>query len=173
MYTLGYCAMREGEILGVRWEDFNRTKHTLSIRHALQYLPKKGLLLVEPKTKTSRRTIYLPPFTYEALCRHWDSHEHHTGFMFTTANNTPFSPRNFLRNFKDQTQAAGLPEIRFHDLRHSSISWLIAMGIPPSVVQAIVGHSTVTLTLDIYTHSSTEQQEEAMRKMGEVFKNRV
>jgi integrase len=68
-----------------------------------------------------------------------------------------------------QTKAARLPEIRFHDLRHSCISWLIAMKVPPTVVQSIVGHSTVLLTLDVYTHSSTERQEEAMDKMGEVF----
>ena len=169
MYTLAYVALREGEILGVHWEDFNMEKHTLTINHAIQYIPKKGLLLVEPKTKKSRRTIKLPDFVYQALCEHAEKNPEHEGLMFTTSSGTPFSPRNFLRHFKDQTAAAGLPEIRLHDLRHSCISWLIAMGVPPTVVQTIVGHSTVVLTLDVYTHSSTDQQDEAMGKIGEVF----
>jgi integrase len=91
--------------------------------------------------------------------------------MFTTGNGTPFSPRNFFRDFKEQIEKAGLPQIRFHDLRHTAVSYLTSLGVPPAVVQGIVGHSSALLTLDVYTHTTPQMQDEAMEKMGELFGN--
>ena len=82
-------------------------KHTLTINHAIQYLPGQGLRLVEPKTKKSKRTIKLPDFVYQALCEHFARSETHEGLMFTTANGTPFSPRNFVRDFKAPDRSGG------------------------------------------------------------------
>lgn len=168
MYTLAYIGLREGEILGLSVSDFNRAAHTITIRQQVQYLPGKGLIVSEPKTEASKRTIKLPDFVYEALATH-PLKENQT-LLFVTGNNTPFSPRNFLRDFKEQTETAGLPEIRFHDLRHFAVSFLInELKIPPKVVQGIIGHTTVNLTLSVYTHSTTAQQDEAMEKMSGAF----
>lgn len=168
MYCLAYIGLREGEILGLSVDDFNREARTITIRQQVQYLIGKGLVVSEPKTEASKRTIKLPDFVYEALSAHPINENQR--LMFVTTNNTPFSPRNFIRDFKEQSKAAGLPEIRFHDLRHFAVSFLInELKIPPKVVQAIVGHSTVNLTMTVYSHSTTDQQDEAMEKMSGAF----
>ena len=168
MYTLAYIGLREGEILGLPVDCFDRENHTVTIRQALSYLVGKGLVISEPKTEASKRTIKLPDFVYEALMAH--PLKENQQLMFVTANGTPFSPRNFFRHFKDQAKLAGLPEIRFHDLRHFAVSFLInELKIPPKVVQGIIGHTTVNLTMTVYAHSTTDQQNEAMEKMGTAF----
>lgn len=168
MYTLAYIGLREGEILGLSVSDFNREARTITIRQALSYLPGIGLVISEPKTEASKRTIKLPDFVYEALSAH--PLKENQKLMFVTSANTPFSPRNFLRDFKEQLKAAGLPEIRFHDLRHFAVSFLInELKIPPKVVQGIIGHTTVNLTMTVYAHSTTDQQDEAMEKMSTAF----
>jgi len=169
MYCLAFIGLREGEILGLHIEDFDKVNRTISIRHALQYLTGKGLVLNEPKTEKGKRTIKLPDFVYLALIKHLDSLNSNQGFMFTTGNGTPFSPRNFFRDFQEQSESAGLPRIRFHDLRHTAVSFMISMGIPPSVVQNIVGHSSPILTLSTYTHINVNDQTEAAEKMGKLF----
>lgn len=168
MYALAFIGLREGEILGLGVSDFNREAHTITVRQQVQYLPGKGLIISEPKTEAAKRTIKLPEFVYKALKNH-PINENQT-LMFVTANNTPFSPRNFLRDFKEQSKAAELPEIRFHDLRHFAVSYLInELKIPPKVVQGIVGHATINLTMTVYSHSTVDQQDDAMEKMGAAF----
>jgi len=168
MYTLAYIGLREGEILGLGVEDFSKENHTITIRQQVQYLPGRGLVISEPKTEASKRTIKLPNFVYEALVAH--PLKENQKLMFVTSNDTPFGPRNLLRNFKEQAKLAGLPEIRFHDLRHFAVSFLInELKIPPKVVQGIIGHATINLTMNVYAHSTTDQQDDAMEKMGAVF----
>jgi len=170
MYCLAFIGLREGEILGLQVEDFDPIAHTISIRHALEYLIGKGLVLTEPKTESGKRTIKLPDFVYIPLKEHRDGLERKQGFLFTTGNGTPFSPRNLFRDFKEQTRTAGLPDIRFHDLRHQAVSFMInVLKIPPSVAQSIVGHASPLLTLGVYTHTSTEIQMDAAERMGELF----
>lgn len=168
MYCLAYIGLREGEILGLAVKDFDRENHTITIRQALQYITGRGLIIAEPKTESSKRTIKLPDFVYEALVNHPVNKDQE--LLFVTSNNTPFNPRNFVRDFKSQTKEAGLPEIRFHDLRHFAVSFLInELKIPPKVVQDIIGHATINLTMTVYSHSNTDQQSEAMEKMGNAF----
>lgn len=168
MYCLAFIGLREGEILGLAVEDFNSQAHTITIKQQVQSLNGKGLVISEPKTEASKRTIKLPDFVYEALKNH--PLKENQRLMFETSNGTPFSPRNFVRDFKKQAALAGLPEIRFHDLRHFAVSYLInELKIPPKVVQGIIGHATVNLTMNVYSHSTTDQQDEAMEKMGESF----
>ena len=168
MYCLAYIGLREGEILGLSVSDFSREAHTITIRQSLQYLTGRGLVISEPKTESSKRTIKLPDFIYEALMAH--PLNENQELLFVTSTGNPFNPRNFVRDFKSQAKAAGLPEIRFHDLRHFAVSFLInELKIPPKVVQGIIGHSTINLTLNVYTHSTTDQQDEAMEKMGNAF----
>jgi integrase len=170
MYCLACIGLREGEILGLHIEDFNREAQTIQIKHAVQYLIGKGLVETEPKTEKGKRSLILPDFVYAALVEHCDKIKANQGLMFTTGNGTPFSPRNFYRDFKEQTAAAGLPSIRFHDLRHTAITLMISQGVSPAVVQAIVGHSSPALTLGVYTHISTNMQTEAAAKMNELMR---
>ncbi len=168
MYCLAYIGLREGEILGLSTSDFNRENHTITIKQALTYLPGKGLVISETKTEASKRTIKLPNFVFQALMVH--PLKENQKLLFVTSNDTPYSPRNFFRHFKEQAELAGLPEIRFHDLRHFAVSFLInELKIPPKVVQGIIGHTTIDLTMTVYAHSTTDQQDDAMEKMGDAF----
>jgi integrase len=170
MYRLAFVALREGEILGLHIEDFSREDHTITIRHAIQYLIGQGLVLTEPKTANGKRTIKLPDFAYDALVKHVDSLDRNQGLMFTTGNGTPFSPRNFFRDFQQQAAKADLPRIPFHNLRHTAISFMINyLKIPPQVVQQIAGHASPLLTLSVYTHSNSDMQAEAVERMNGLF----
>ncbi len=99
----------------------------------------------------------------KSLYEHLDQREGNPKYLFATSHDTPFNPRFFNIVFKTQAELAGLPEIRLHDLRHFAISYLInALHISTAIVQQIVGHASPMLTLSVYTHSSTQQQDKAM-----------
>lgn len=163
MYCLAMVGLREGEILGLHIEDFDRETHTIHIKHAVQYLVGKGLVITEPKTEKARRSLKLPDFVYDALTKHLDSQNRNQGLMFTTSNGTPYSPRNFFRDFKEQLEAAGLPNIRFHDLRHTTATLLLSQNVHPKVVQEILGHSQISLTMDVYSHVIPSVMDDALK----------
>lgn len=94
-------------------------------------------------------------------------HEH--GLVFPSEVGTPLSARNLLRHFKQTLQKAGLPDKRFHDLRHSCASLLLAQGVPPRVVMDILGHSTIKLTMDTYSHVLNETQRTALQGIAQVL----
>ncbi|MBF6613856.1 MAG: site-specific integrase, partial [Chloroflexi bacterium] len=166
--------LRQGEALGLRWEDVDMDKCTLRVRYALQRIDGKPQL-VEPKTQKSRRTIFMPQVTVNALRTHrirqleerlaagerWKE----SGLVFTSTIGTPLDPRNAFRSFQDALQRAGLPHIRFHDLRHTCASLLLAQGVHPRVVMEALGHSQISLTMDTYSHVIPALQKEAADRM--------
>ena len=85
--------------------------------------------------------------------------------VFTTAVGTPLDARNVTRQFKGHLERAGLPESRFHDLRHSCASLLLAQGVHPRVVMEMLGHSRISMTMDTYSHVLPELQREAAVRM--------
>lgn len=85
--------------------------------------------------------------------------------MFTTTVGTPIEPDNLRRSWYALRQAIGHPETRFHDLRHSCVSLLLDIGVPPHIVARIVGHSDTRVTMGIYAHASVEEQREALHKL--------
>jgi integrase len=164
------CGLREGEVLGIFYEDIDWKNNTIHIQHAVQYLIGKGLIITEPKTDKARRTIAVPDFVMVALKQHCDSQNTNQGLIFKTSNGTPFSPRNVIRYFKQTLEKAGLPEIRFHDLRHTAATLLLSEGVHPKVVQEMLGHSQINLTLDTYSHVLPSMQQEASEKMNGLLK---
>ncbi len=98
------------------------------------------------------------------------NHSGKSKYVFCTGNGTPFSPRNMIRHFKAALNRAGLPpETRIHDLRHAFISWLLAKGTPPKDVQMIAGHSSFSVTMDIYGHLMPGAQREAAKTIDTLF----
>jgi integrase len=172
MYCLAFVGLREGEILGLHIEDFDRTNGTIRITHAVQYLVGKGLVITEPKTEKARRSLKLPDFVYKALVKHVEQQNRNQGLMFVTTNGTPFSPRNFFRDYKEQLESAGLPDIRFHDLRHTTATLLLSQNVHPRVVQEMLGHSQIGITMDTYSHVLPIMQEEASNKIDTLLKER-
>lgn len=162
--------LRQGEALGLRWGDIDFETATVHVSGALQRVEGK-LTRVEPKTNNSRRSIGLPPVAADALRAHrtrqiewrlaagetWQD----TGYVFTSYIGTPVDASAVIKAFKKVLERAGLPDIRFQDLRHSCASLLMAQGMHPRVVMETLGHSQISLTMDTYSHVSAALQREA------------
>lgn len=153
--------LRRGEALGLKWEDVDLDDARINVRRALQRT-KNGLELLDVKTKKSRRTVSLPLFAIRALQRHRQRQGEErdaasglwveTGLVFTGEFGSPLDPQRATRSFARALKRAGLPHQRFHDLRHSCASLLLAQGLDLKVIQEVLGHSTITITANLYAH---------------------
>jgi integrase len=115
------------------------------------------------------RAVTLPKIVYDELKNHLEQRERKQGLIFTTSVGIPIHSRNFIRHFKAILKTAKLPDIRVHDLRHSHASLLLAAGVNPKLVQERLGHASITLTLDTYSHVIPSLQEEVARKMDDLI----
>jgi integrase len=159
-YVLGLSlGLRMGEVLGLRWDDVDLEGGTLTVRGSLQRIDHQ-LVIGEPKTSRSRRTIPLPSVAMAALLDHRARQQQAKvqpgppwqRLVFTTPHGGPLDGSKVVRAFQRRLEIAGLPRIRFHDLRHSCASLLFAQGVPAKAIQEILGHSRIGTTLDVYTH---------------------
>ncbi len=180
--TIFYLAlttgMRKGELLGLQWSDLDEVKGVLLIHRQLQQIPRKGSFLVPTKTRAGRRQIKLGQGTLSQLRAHRERQEHlkatageqwqENDLIFTTGIGTFLDQSRVSKEFKSLLKEAGLPSIRFHDLRHTSISFLLGMGTPVNAVQQRAGHSKASVTTDVYGHSLDESQKEAAEKIEEL-----
>lgn len=172
--------LRQGEILGLRWEDVDLDKERLSVRKQLQRLDGTPQL-VDLKTRQSRRTIALPSALVAALRTHRTRQKEARlladerwqgeiwGLVFTSTIGTPLDPRNLTDRYKTLLTQASLPAIRFHDLRHSCASLLIAQGVPMEIVKETLGHAQISLTINTYVHLLPETQRQAADAMDRLF----
>jgi integrase len=170
--TLG---LREGEILGLRWQDVDFDNQLLRVAKSLQRIDKK-LQLVEPKTKKSKRTLPIPENLLSSLRAHrtrqleeklfagtdWQEN----GLVFATSIGTPLYARNVIRSFHRLLNKAKLRRYRFHDLRHSCATFLLAKNVPARVVMDILGHSNISLTMNTYSHVIPEMLKAAAEAMN-------
>jgi integrase len=163
LYVLAvHTGMRQGELLGLKWEDVDLEGGVVRIRRTLTR-NKGRLLLGEPKTKKSRRTVRLTETAAQTLREHLERQLEEIerlgdlyrdqGLVFTTQVGTPINPTNLRRrSFASLLKRAGLPAIRFHDLRHTCATLLLLRNVHPKYVQELLGHATITITLDTYSH---------------------
>ncbi len=172
--------MRKGEILGLMWTDVDWEKSTLRVNRQLQPVSYEGGALVPTKTKSGRRRIMVGKGALALLKAHrerqetqkavagnrWQEH----GMIFTTSIGTYIDQTKVSRAFKHILREAGLPDLRFHDLRHTSISILLDNGTPVFTVQSRAGHSKASVTTDIYGHAMARSQEAAARMIEEIVK---
>jgi len=145
----------------------------LTVRHALQELNGK-LTLTEPKTKKSRRRVDLPQIAVNALDDHRKAMlaEGYAGaeYVFLNLSGGPLRRSHFhSQSFKPLLRKAGLPAIRFHDLRHTAATLLLSEGVHPKIVQERLGHSQISVTLDTYSHVLPTMQRDAASKLDAVF----
>ena len=178
LYVLAVTTgMRRGELLGLHWRDVNLDQGTLQVRHTLQ----QGGFLGEPKTAKARRQIDLAPLAVEALQRHRihqlkDRYEAgpqwpDTDFVFTNALGNYVDPDNLRRrSFGPLLRRAGVPSIRFHDLRHTAATLLLGLDTRPKVVQELLGHSQIAVTMDVYSHVLPTMQREAMNGLDKLLR---
>ena len=178
--------LRQGEALGMRWMDVDLASGQLTVRHQLQRrsLPDDAILLtpraglIATKTHRGRRAIAMPPAIVEALAAHrlrQDAERElagtkwvETGLVFTTAHGTPLDGPRLTRQLHRILADAGLPDRRWHDLRHSCGSILAAHGVPLPEIQAILGHANLATT-SIYLHSLSDSQKAAAQRMQDVL----
>ena len=147
-------------------------------------MPKRQHVYVEaePKTQKSCRSVLIAPFALEALKEHrvhqleaklkagasWQEHD----YVFCTLHGTHLGPNHVVEEFKLLLKQAGLPDIRFHDLRHSAATLLLSLGIHPKVVQELLGHTQISITMDVYSHVLPGMQQDAMGKLNEALRRR-
>ncbi|WP_192778400.1 site-specific integrase [Nonomuraea africana] len=179
LYVLALClGLRRGELLGLRWEDVDLDAGTLEVVQILQRVSGE-LRFVRPKTDNSERTTPLPQLCLDALKEHrkrqfaersetWPDWEDH-GLVFPSRRGTPMEPDNLRRSWGTVRKAAGLGEMRLHDLRHTCVSLLLDLGVPPHIVREIVGHSDIEVTMTIYAHASLDEKRKALGKLGDAL----
>ncbi|MGH9117238.1 MAG: tyrosine-type recombinase/integrase [Acidimicrobiales bacterium] len=174
--------LRKGEALGLAWEHVDLDDGWLRVSLSLQRIDGR-LRLDEPKSRRSRRTVPLPPMCVEALRAHarrqaderrsagdyWTD----SGLVFTTTIGTPIDPRNVNRWFAALCERAGVRRIRPHDMRHTCASLLLAQGVSPRVVMEILGHSQISVTMNLYAHVLPGMNEEAANLMQDALVGRV
>jgi integrase len=164
--------MRQGEILGLHWPDIDFADSTLTV-HQSMARAKGSFLLKAPKTKSSRRKIALPPFVVEALNEH-RAKMLAKGFMdcpvFCARSGKPLARHNVLSQYLRPVLAdAGLPLIRFHDLRHTHASQLLSAGHSIRAVAARLGHSKTTTTADLYGHVMPADDAALAKRIDETY----
>ena len=161
-YTEFITGMRQGEICGLRWEDFDREKRTLRVARSVDFVNKE-LVVGETKTDDGKRTIYLPDSLWRILA---DRHNQNASFSEWIFPNLlqpelPLNPSKAYRQLKKLLEIGGLPSIRFHDLRHTFTSHAANSGIAPKTLSEIVGHTKASFTLDHYAHVTSDMQKNA------------
>lgn len=169
-------SLREGELLGLKWCDIDFEIGTLQVQRQLGITSRK---LVEPKTDSTRRSMHLPAYAVTALREHrirqnetrlikgreWQNND----LIFPTHSGKPLMARNMVREFKNLLKKADLPDIRFHDLRHTAATLMLLQGIPVKVVQERLGHSQISLTLGTYSHVLPSMDKDAAAKMDQLL----
>lgn len=171
--------MRQGEILALKWSDLNWDRRTIGVNRQLTRAKDGGFEFSPPKTKAGIRTIALGVNTIKVLEEHQTNQSNEMSvaedewqdadLMFKSSKGNPCDRYNLLRSFKRSAKEAGLPIIRFHDLRHTAASLQLNNGIPVLVVSKRLGHSKSSITLDTYGHLIIDKQYEAADLMDELI----
>jgi integrase len=172
---LATTGARRGEVLGLRWDAIDLDASRVSIERTLTTVASR-IEWSKPKTAKGRRQLALDPATVAALRDHrrrqleermaWGSAYQDQGLVFAREDGSPLHPELFLRAFRQRTKAASVPRIRLHDIRHTYATEALRLGIHPKVVQERLGHSTIAITLDLYSHAIPEMDAEAAARVA-------
>ena len=156
-----YTGLRQGELLGLRWPDIDLAQGTLHVCKALQKQDREAKF-IEPKTERSRRRISLSATAVsilalqqervDAMRRHAGSAWQDWDLVFPSQLGTPLDGSNVTHHLQRKLTEAGLPRVRFHDLRHTCATLLLKQGVQDRVIMEQLGHSQITLTLNTYRH---------------------
>lgn len=170
--------LRQSEALGLRWSDVDEDRRELHVDRTLQRIAGE-YVTQEPKTTKSRRTVALPSPVIVSLREHRDRQafdrararggwegEHWGSLVFCNEVGAPLSGTSVTHRFQRLLEAAGLPAMRYHDLRHGAASLMAVQGVPVRVAMEILGHSQISTTMNIYAHVAPEHQREAVDRIA-------
>ncbi len=165
------CGLRRGELLALRWDDIDLNGGNVSIRRTLSRGASSKLEFGEPKTAASKRRVSLSAALLEVVREHRRRQLEHivthrsiyedAGLVFADGLGRPLHPNALNRKFAEIIRRAGLPVIRFHDLRHTCATIMLAQGVHPKIVQELLGHTDISMTMNLYSHVTTDMQQEA------------
>jgi integrase len=171
--------LRRGEILGLKWSDIDLQDGTLAVRRSLEQTSVK-IAFKEPKSARSRRMVDLPQLTADALKWHRSDQARERlragaayqelNLVCCMADGSLWQPTSLTHSFVALVHGIKLPRIRFHDLRHSHATHLLHQGVHPKVVSERLGHSTVGITLDVYSHVLPGLQKEAAKRVDQALR---
>lgn len=171
--------LRHGELLALHWQDIDFPQGTLSIHHSLTLTEDHHFVIGDPKTKTSERMILLPQPVITMLLAHRARQQEarlkagsawqRSDLVFCTQQGKQLWSVNVRKRFYRLLERVGLPRMHVHDLRHSASTLLRSMGIDLKVIQEILGHSTLDMTANVYSHALPSMQQEAREKMNQLF----
>lgn len=174
--TLG---LRRGEALGLQWADVDLNARTVTVRHSASF-SKGGFALGATKTKNSRRTLMVPEVLREALestlarqtqeAKKFGPGYNPHGLVCCRRDGTPLTSGVLHHQYHALLDKLGLPSIRFHDLRHTNATLMLRNAVPAKIVSAMLGHSSIGITMDTYSHVMTEMQSGAVGVMDSLFK---
>jgi integrase len=171
--------LRRGEVLGLRWDDIDFDNKVLRISRTVNYYPNYGFVEGKPKTESSERTIRLPQVIINMLVRHREQQQKrqievgsswiNPDLVFTSNKGNFILYGTLTRWFSKLVRDAGLPPMRFHDLRHSAATILLSMKVQANVVQQILGHSDVKTTLGTYGHILQSMHDDVTKNMDSLY----
>jgi integrase len=180
-YLAIYGGLRLGEVCGLKWKDVDVESQTIYIRRARQR-HKKQDILIEPKTSDSIRDIVLPEFVIEEMetWKEWQKERsHYLGkpwdeetFVVLTLDMKPPDPHIFAKDVKSALTALKAPIVTFHDLRHTHATWLLESGVDLKTVSQRLGHSSITVTADVYSHVTRRMQKDAVNKLEKMMQEK-
>lgn len=171
----GMTGMRRGEVLGLRWDDVDFKASTVTVNRQ-RSRGARGVVVSPPKTDRGRRTIDIDSETASVL-REWRRRQleervawggewHETGVTFTRKDGRPLDPDVVSQRFDRLVARYELPQLRFHDLRHTHATLLLLAGVPAHVVSMRLGHRSVAFTLQQYAHVLPQQQADAVERLA-------
>ncbi len=179
MHLTAFTGMRRGEVLGLRWSDVDLEKGALSVVQTLGRSLDQGLIFEGPKSKGGRRAIDLDSRTIAVLRAHRVRQLEHRlkaggafedqGLVFCDALGNPLNPMALTRAFQRHAKRVGLTKVRLHDLRHFHASVMFQQGESPVLVSKRLGHSSVSITMDVYSHLLSGWQREAAEKFAQAM----
>lgn len=174
--TLG---LRRGEALGLRWEDVDFGNKMIYVHHSAHTDSVKTFEIAKTKSRSSNRTLLLPDYVYECLQIRYEYLQERRKVLGKSFNSfdvvcfredgTPYTTNALQHQFRKMITDLKMPEIRFHDLRHTNATMLLRKKIPAKIVSSMLGHSTIKLTMDTYSHVVPEMQEEAVSAVNSIL----
>jgi integrase len=174
-----HTGLRQGELLALKWDDVDLEDGSLRVRRTLTII-KNGPIFTSLKTTSSRRSVKLNSKATEALKSHLErqlgeidrigSLWCENGLILASETGEPLNRHNLTRrSFKPLLKRAELPEIRFHDLRHTCATLLLTRNVNPKIVSEMLGHSSIAITLDTYSHVLPNMRDQAAAAMEEAL----
>ncbi|MCK8817178.1 site-specific integrase [Natroniella sulfidigena] len=176
IYLAIYTGMRRGEILGLRWKDVDLKERVIHVRQSVTKVTGKDLIFRKPKTNSSIRPINIDEDVVAALKRRKNEqnqnkllfgskYDNQHNLIFCKENGEPFLPQYATRQFNEVAKEVDLSHFRLHDLRHTHATLMLKAGVHPKIVQERLGHASITVTLDTYSHVIPSMQKEAVQKL--------